>query len=1076
MSETSPLPSPTPSPLSPPLADADADANGRDTWIYLEEDLPEIEVLERVLFGKIKDARGVKIQPSFLEAAVLRELFQGLLIDASDARVRGFVELHGELLRTGGRPPAPAHATPPVAALARRRFAGNDDGLASWLEIREEATRPRDHRLAQRILDERLFPYVRTDPEPGAAPWTPALRTEVALSGPGDGTGVVLPDDSHVQLFATVSETSNVLDAAALERAISALPTEAELDAALAPFGWSTRTMDVERDALVSEHLTQVIPPEPPLKTWTRAVRANGAAPAVLSSGVDFFERNLVFFNRVAPVLEDFLKQAAGAYATFLQNQSIASSPLDTNAPFAHHLERLRSGEIAWPDFVEYVRGMQHQARLAAAAGTLQSLQKFMAGPVSKESMARRLREQREAHARTADSIAKPPKDDAVPYTDLQAWQRNEVVDAMEHAAEAPDAGVAETEAAGTGTGMGAGAGADGLEEFDPSPWMAAEGRWSSGQAELLNAVGVRLAAVARASGLDADWSALQIVLASGMDRPSRAEALAAATPAGQGRAWAVLLDDQVLAAAEALPGTDVRAVQLALESLVEDVDAATARALAAWTLQVHERIIDRTFQFDPWRAYPPAIDAWSPSGFPLTDERSAAREGVLAYLAIVANDVVGPPSGARGGKWIDRAVCVLKNEMGEVGNALRERWKASGPSQIPAEVVRRADNAKRHLNEAIETKNKARMLHEYKEFLKNLPSVLVQSSVAKHLGMGCCLQRVHAAFEPDSDWRAYKKVLQLKQLYAKQRLHAAPRPAMARILRQDNAAHAPHAVHAPMPEAPWAPDATFLASLEAWIHACPDAAAVHVLGSAVAAPTQLRTAIHEAWTVFGRAAGVSVDAVRAYWLTLEERTWALWEASDALNAIAAAHQRRATGEAPGSPAAREWATAAARVGQMRRWLEAWDGAWAESPLVARAHVYAIVRALCSPLTLEELRTRAGAMKAALQSNFKMLAAFTEVRRATQAFDPEAYIRQQRETKKRAILAAVDLLSDEGRELYRQTKGLGVFRLMAMDEETVAEAGAGELEEEGDDDGAAAEFLAMEGTDPDDMDADAIDG
>ena len=69
--------------------------------------------------------------------------------------------------------------------------------------------------------------------------------------------------------------------------------------------------------------------------------------------------------------------------------------------------------------------------------------------------------------------------------------------------------------------------------------------------------------------------------------------------------------------------------------------------------------------------------------------------------------------------------------------------------------------------------------------FLQNLPSILIQSSIAKKIHIGCCLQSLSDKYRADYDWAALvKEAYRIKKLYATQRFGIDKRPTLVKILR----------------------------------------------------------------------------------------------------------------------------------------------------------------------------------------------------------------------------------------------------------------------------------------------------
>src|SRR6056300_1577968 len=69
--------------------------------------------------------------------------------------------------------------------------------------------------------------------------------------------------------------------------------------------------------------------------------------------------------------------------------------------------------------------------------------------------------------------------------------------------------------------------------------------------------------------------------------------------------------------------------------------------------------------------------------------------------------------------------------------------------------------------------------------FLKNLPSVLLQSSIAKKIHIGCCLQHLDEKYRSDYDWSILvRPAYRIKKLYSSQRYGIESRPILATSLK----------------------------------------------------------------------------------------------------------------------------------------------------------------------------------------------------------------------------------------------------------------------------------------------------
>ena len=97
----------------------------------------------------------------------------------------------------------------------------------------------------------------------------------------------------------------------------------------------------------------------------------------------------------------------------------------------------------------------------------------------------------------------------------------------------------------------------------------------------------------------------------------------------------------------------------------------------------------------------------------------------------------------------------------------LQQRFKTFDKDLPLKHLQSKGEKIKEEIQSTVEKRNKSRYLIEYMKFLKNLPSVLIQSSIAKRIYSGCCLQLLSEKYRSDYDWSAYvKNAYKLKKLF----------------------------------------------------------------------------------------------------------------------------------------------------------------------------------------------------------------------------------------------------------------------------------------------------------------------
>ena len=210
------------------------------------------------------------------------------------------------------------------------------------------------------------------------------------------------------------------------------------------------------------------------------------------------------------------------------------------------------------------------------------------------------------------------------------------------------------------------------------------------------------------------------------------------------------------------------------------------------WICDLQQRVLNRTFQFDIWKGSLNCIQVWSPYGLPM-EGLKMKKEGMVNYLICLINDLkmtegtywnrfaIQQTREEIVTKWIER----FETDLQSVVADLQTQFKTFEKEVVNRGLLEKGEDIKKKIIETVEQRQKNRYLQDYMSFLKNLPSVLIQSSIAKKIHIGCCLQALNEKYRSDYDW-AYmvKEAYRVKKLYATQRFGTDERPVLTKILQ----------------------------------------------------------------------------------------------------------------------------------------------------------------------------------------------------------------------------------------------------------------------------------------------------
>jgi uncharacterized protein involved in tolerance to divalent cations len=236
------------------------------------------------------------------------------------------------------------------------------------------------------------------------------------------------------------------------------------------------------------------------------------------------------------------------------------------------------------------------------------------------------------------------------------------------------------------------------------------------------------------------------------------------------------------------------QSLQKIQKEFLQDIETQWTALLAWWICDLQNQVLNRTLQFEIWKGSLTCIQVWSPYGVPMEGFKPK-KEGILPYLLCVIYELTF----TEGTLWnrytkqtnTEKATQLLEQQfqgpLEDIVLDLQQRSK-SFEKELPAKhLMEKGEKVKKEIMDTVDKKNKNRYLADYMNFLRNLPSILVQSSIAKKLHIGCCLQMLSEKYRSDYDWAGYvKNAYKIKKLFATQRRGFEKRPYLSNVLREE--------------------------------------------------------------------------------------------------------------------------------------------------------------------------------------------------------------------------------------------------------------------------------------------------
>lgn len=248
----------------------------------------------------------------------------------------------------------------------------------------------------------------------------------------------------------------------------------------------------------------------------------------------------------------------------------------------------------------------------------------------------------------------------------------------------------------------------------------------------------------------------------------------------------------------------DYASVKQALEKVrkqfLVDIFEYVAYFIAIWVTELQQSVLSRSLGFEVWQGSVNCIQVWSPYGMPM-EGLKMKKDGIIPYLLCILHDLTftdGTVCNKYGTSFTkddftQRWIKLYEEALTDTVLELQERFKTFEKDILHRNLLERGEKIKHKIIETVEQRNKNRYLNDYMNFLQNLPSVLIQSSIAKKIHIGCCLQSLSEKYRADYDWAALvKEAYRIKKLYATQRFGTDKRPSLVKILRDIEAVEKP--------------------------------------------------------------------------------------------------------------------------------------------------------------------------------------------------------------------------------------------------------------------------------------------
>lgn len=218
------------------------------------------------------------------------------------------------------------------------------------------------------------------------------------------------------------------------------------------------------------------------------------------------------------------------------------------------------------------------------------------------------------------------------------------------------------------------------------------------------------------------------------------------------------------------------RTIKLIEDEYIKDIEKQLYYLLSWWIYDIQTHVLSRTLQFKLWNGSQEHIDFWSPYGYPMEKNKNI-KEGVIPYIQHIIESLINTDGtvwnmylkGTSLTKIHEELITVLSSTyFSEKVNYLQEKFKNFEKELPNKDLLEKGEKIVKEVDKTIKNQEKSKYLKEYMNFLNNLPSVLIQSSIAKKIHIGCCLQLLSDKYRSDKDYwlRLNRNIYKLKTAF----------------------------------------------------------------------------------------------------------------------------------------------------------------------------------------------------------------------------------------------------------------------------------------------------------------------
>ena len=236
--------------------------------------------------------------------------------------------------------------------------------------------------------------------------------------------------------------------------------------------------------------------------------------------------------------------------------------------------------------------------------------------------------------------------------------------------------------------------------------------------------------------------------------------------------------------------------IKLIEEQFIKDIEEQLYHLLAWWIYDIQTHVLSRTLHFRVWDGSQEHIDLWTPYGYPLEQNKNT-KEGVLPYIQHVIEDLINTQGTVWNTYMKGSSLSEIHNEIVNVLSSsefskkvsyLQENFKDFEKELPNKKLIFRGEKIIQDLNKTVNNKEKDKYLKDYMNFLNNLPSILIQSSIAKKIHIGCCLQLLSEKYRSDKDYwiKLNRNIFKLKTAFVADKYNRDKRPRLLNINKQE--------------------------------------------------------------------------------------------------------------------------------------------------------------------------------------------------------------------------------------------------------------------------------------------------